>query len=229
MPQPLLKVRPNAEIRMGAQDIPPDLAVYVTRTVSAWAYCDHLLAKMLTSFVRGEFEVVSAMFQALTGGEVKRAALMAAATKAVPDDVPLIQACLKAMKASRNRRNDFAHHILAIADDLPGKLVFIDPTCLLEPHVGFKQMVADGRFEPKAEKVGKSVRLTFPAIPGPDKSKMLVYSEAELSDSAKDAEACVTIIKLLAQAVAQPSPDGEARQQLLAAPPIAKAFEDFSR
>lgn len=225
MPQPLSRVKPDVDVRVGSHNLPPDLTVLVTRTIAAWSYNDHLLAKLLTGVVHGEFQTVSAMYQALNGGEAKRAVLMAAVTSARPDDVNFVQAVLNAVKPSRAQRHLFAHHLICVADELPDCLIIVDPACLVEPDAKFRELLASGEWQPGFVKVGNMMRFDSPPIPMPDKSRMFVYRKRDLTEAANDAQQCTEVIKLLYRAICSIPPDDEARQTLLNEPRIQQALQ----
>jgi len=228
MPQPLSRVKPDADIRVRATALPPDLCVYITRTITAWAYNDHLLANMLCGFLNAEYEVVAAMYQSLVSGEARRAALYAAAKAAVPQHLNLIVATIQSTKASREERNHFAHHVWAISEHLPDAMILVDPATLTEPDVKLRALAEKGLLKPTITPVGNVNRIQFPPMPVPDRSKMMVYREKDFQDAATNAETCTEVIKTLCRATHRTQPDEAGRQLLLREPRIARAFAKLS-
>ena len=83
-PQPLANFRPgyqpvNFTLMDDAMEKRPNLAGLVIRVINIWSYTDHSLATLATNFLKADFETVTAMLQALTGIEARRAAISAAA------------------------------------------------------------------------------------------------------------------------------------------------------
>jgi hypothetical protein len=134
MPQPLSKVKPGAGMKIGPHALAnrPALAVQVMSVLGEWAHIDATFSAILTTFLKADFIVVNAMMEALKSGTSRNAAFLGAAQSGLPErDFNLVQAVIKASKASRNRRNEFAHHIWAFSDELPDALLLIDPTQIM--------------------------------------------------------------------------------------------------
>lgn len=228
MPQPLSRVKPDADIRVRAAALPPKFCVYITRTITAWAYNDHLLANMLCGFLNAEYEVVAAMYQSLVSGEARRAALYAAAKAAVPQHLNLIIATIQSTKVSREERNHFAHHIWAISEQLPDAMILVDPATLTEPDVKLRAMAEKGLLKPTITPVGNLNRIDFPPMPVLDRSKMMVYREKDFKDAATNAETCSVVFQALMRATNRTAPDEQERQLLLGEPRIARALARLS-
>ena len=229
MPHPLSRVKPDAELRIRASVLPPDLCVHVTRTLSAWSYADHIIGTMLANFLDADFEVVSSMYEALTSAEAKRAVLLAAANSSSPDDYPLVQAVFSYVRASRKTRNAFAHHVWLTSPDLPCAMILADPKVLTDPAIRIRGMAKRGELQPKTTHIGKAVRIEMPQMPVPDRSKMIVYKEKDLADAAQWAEVCLEAHIRLSKACSRSYPDAEARQTLLNEPQIAREVQRLSR
>jgi hypothetical protein len=132
-PQPLSRVKRNASTLFDPEALlkGPELAKYPMTVIARWGSIDRFLAELLVVMLRStDLAVGMAMFQALTSGEARRAALLAAGAEALnpgSDDHCLFQAVLNVIAPSRNRRNDFAHHLWGISSDLPNALLLVDP------------------------------------------------------------------------------------------------------
>ena len=133
VPQRLSQVDPRASAHFdpGALLSQPQLAAYPMTVIARWADIDKTLAELLPLMLKSpDLTVGMAMFQALVSGEAKRAALMAAAAEALrgnADDHNLFLAVLRTIKGSRDRRNEFAHHLWGVARELPDALLLVDP------------------------------------------------------------------------------------------------------
>ncbi len=86
-PQPLSKVNPDAATLFDPGQLAkrPKLAAYPMSVIATWADIDKMLAELLLLKLNSpDLSVGMAMFQALTGGEAKRSALLAAAAVLLP-------------------------------------------------------------------------------------------------------------------------------------------------
>lgn len=231
MPQPLSRVRADATIFVGIDDNTETLPLWrlIMFTVNSWSHIDALMAEMLGKFLKADHQTVFAMYSALSSGEAKRAAFLGAAKSAAPDDFNLIEAAVGAMRASRHRRNAYAHHLWGYSPELPDALLLFDPDVLPAQSAALWQSAAEGKLTPKATPVVNSegkrvVMVEFPQMPSHDRSKIFVYKKADLEEGALFAEQCVGVINLLKKALG-PYPDEQARSQLLSEPLIQRALE----
>jgi hypothetical protein len=214
MPNPLSKVMPNGTVigGPGALGGKPLLCALIMRVINAWSYNDVTFLRMLSGFLKADFGVVSAMFQAVKNSEAKQAALMAAARKiSAPDDLALILAVIRITKASRKRRNDFAHHYWAECVEIDNALVLIDPAVIVEHHVAYYEHILTDQ-KPRAD------------FPRADKNKVFVFTEADLWRDVEEAEQAEKLISMLENAVSQVAPDGQMRDQLLKEPLVQEAL-----
>lgn len=139
-PQPLSKVNPKANFRFGNQTFQryPALAVFVVQVVSLGAIAECKWSEILMHVLKKDHEIAMAMYQALSGGEARRAAVMGAAKKGLSDEnFLLFQAVVKATTHARNLRNDFVHHVWGDSPELPGNLLLIEPDCILDWNMGW--------------------------------------------------------------------------------------------
>jgi hypothetical protein len=227
MPQPLYKVNTEAEVFTGFGQDPEKLALcpYITRVIGAWAYSDHLIACMLNNFLKADYAVTAAMYNALTSAEARKAAFLAAAKLAVPDRYDLIQAVLAATRPSRRRRNDFAHHVWAHSPQIDEALLLVDPAALTEQIVAVRQFVSEGRFQPKTSRVEGVTKLEFPALPAVDGSRIFVFKRKELEFEAIAAEQCTGTFHILNLSTSTLFPDDEARDMLEREPRIQRELK----
>ncbi|MDE2462647.1 MAG: hypothetical protein KGO02_02885 [Alphaproteobacteria bacterium] len=159
-----------------------------------------------------------AMYEALSGGEARRAAIMGAASVALPEeDFLLFQAVDKVLTPSRRVRNKFAHHIWGASTELPNRLLLIDPEALREFEV-----------QKAGEKYGVQ-----PEYDPFDRSRILVWKRADLEEVRTAAHAGLVILGELYHGLAESYPDVaisvQGRQQLLSRPAIEQAFQQMCR
>src|SRR5271156_4524441 len=99
---------------------------------------------MVAQFLRADFAVVRAMLQALIGAGGKRAAMDAAAKSALSEeDCLYYDALMRAIKTSRNKRNDFVHHLWGISPDIPDALLLLDPTQAIASQFAIESYISD--------------------------------------------------------------------------------------
>lgn len=171
MPQPLSRVHsnPSVTVSSGAIANSPDCARLVMRVIADWAHIDGDISTILTTLLGADVAVGAAMYQALTGGDARRAALLGAAQKALPPwKYILLQAVLKATKPSRDERNDFAHHVWGNVKEIPDALLLMHPHVVLEMNVSHREVRYEGNqgvITPK----------------GLDTSKIMVYYHADFA------------------------------------------------
>jgi hypothetical protein len=220
-PQPLSKVKPNAQITIGPQAISryAKLAVIVMRVIAEWADIYGNYSAMLSSCLRADITLGTAMFQALTGGEARMAALKAVLSRKLSaDDYRLFEAVLKATNESKNRRNDFAHSIWGWSSDIPNALLLMSPSVLLDYSSTFRQHIVDTK-KPIEIKDG-IVRhvLTIPTVEI-DRSRIQVFREADLKRDQKAAEQASLLVAWFFEVVRHG--DAESRKRLSSASSIA--------
>lgn len=232
-PQPLSRVKGDAEIIFGAatmveKRIP--LAASVMSVIGAWSSNDLILARLTSTFLKADFEIVAAMMQALTGGEGRRSAIGAAAEAALDaDNYKLFQAVQKANRPSRNRRNDFCHHVWAISDQLPDAVLLIDPKHMT--------MLSAQRYATIAEVYKNPSRASdLEALPEVDPKNVFVYRVTDLGqeeDAALKASIRLLALEMALQPARKPIVDAEirekGRQVLFDDPQIQQALEEMSR
>lgn len=215
MPQPLSRVckTDTLVIDPGAINRRPDFAFPILRVIAFWAHIDGNLANILARMLKTDIRAGTAMYEALNGGEAKRAALFAAADHALPQWANLLlRAVVTASKASRNQRNDFAHHVWATCDELPDAIMLLSPSVVTRWATSRRQPYEmDGRSVIKPESL--------------DHSRIMVYRQADF-DSAVKASADADLNHIFLYDVISSLPDlgyGAGRRLLLSQPQIQQA------
>lgn len=226
--QPLSRVKRNASTRFDPDVLlsHPKLAVFPVTTISRWARTDATFAELLSAMLKSPDLVIGmAMYQALIGGASRQTALLAAAEVALStEDYWLLKAVIKANKPSRDQRNDFAHYLWGVSDDVPDALLLVDPTVfvrhLTTRSLYSKNMLAMisrfGNARPSGEL---------------DHSKVQVYRERDLEQAAHDAAEAGSRAFLLNIAIDHDrfgSTADQMRQRLLNVPAVRQAFETLS-
>jgi hypothetical protein len=169
---------------------------------------------MTAQFLQADFKVVRGMLQALTGAGGKRAAMDAAAKAALSaEDYPFYEALMKAIRSSRNRRNDFVHHLWGYSPDIPDALLLLDPKEALASQFATERYISD-------HVSGKT-----PTIESMRNNPM-VYTSKDLEAAEKEAVDANSLIWNFSQCLFR-AKDGEcflSRSELLQIPAIQLAI-----
>lgn len=229
-PQPLSKIRPYASTKFDPDTFltHPGLAVYPMTVIARWARTDATLAELLSAMLKSpDVAVGMAMYQALAGGEARRAALFAAAEEALSvTDYCLFQAVVRAIKPSRDRRNDFAHHLWGTSSDVPNALLLVDPKIFVK-HLTMRELLGRSTLETlnRQRETGKTLSGDL------DHRKVFVFYEKDLKREVKAATEAGTYAFYLNFAVDRgrnASVIDQMRTRLLSVPAIQQAFERLS-
>jgi len=223
-PQPLSKVKSRASLRWGPGTATryPDLCCLVMETIGLGAQVEFNWSAILVDMLRADFTIGIAMYEALSGSESRRAALLGAAESALSaDDFLLLKAIDKVLAPARRSRNDFVHHIWGISDEVPNALALIDPKCLRKFEVG----VAVVNLQMSASR-----KVLLP--PDIDRSLVAIWKEAAIREARDSAIDALSVLGILSTGLSSSQPAIEigdsARQQLLSRPAVAQALQRMS-
>lgn len=174
MAQPLSRVKKLTKGRRGGPFAilgRPNLAPYVVGVISAWSHTEVALGRILANSLHAESSVGLQMYLSLIGGSQRRAVLRAAAESALTGQhLALFTVMMKAIKPIGERRNDFAHGLWGIADELPDALLWDGADTNLEDYErGLKQS-------------------------GIQSDETLVYREADFKRCITEAQEAVTLV-----------------------------------
>jgi hypothetical protein len=227
-PQPLSKIKSDASVILGPEALSgyPHLASFVMQVIAIWAHIEGNLASMLTNCLRSDIATGAAMYQALISADAKRAALNAVAQSYLSEsDFRIFQAVMKVVKPSRDRRNDFAHHIWAFSPEVPDALLLMHPSVVLNHNVSWRQFIEDYK-TPIAVEEGK-VRYVrpMPAKTSLDPTKIQVFRDADFQRDLVAAEAADDYVMLLWELTRRGDGYAPARLALLAEPQIAAILQ----
>ena len=196
------------------------------RVIAVWAHIDGNLASVLTNCLKTDITTGAAMYQALTGGDAKRAVLLAAAsTRLSPDDFAIFNAALRVIKPSRDRRNDFAHNIWAYSAQVPNALLLMHSSVVINQNVAWRQYIEDHK-KPIEVRDG-IVRHVLPWPPAYklDDSKIQVFKEGDLIRDLEIAEKADDIVMWLWRITHNVGGYDEGRTLLLNEPRIAAILQ----
>lgn len=219
-PQPLSRVKATAsynfKIPISAANV--ELGTIVLSTNNTNAVIDYMWSLIVVDLMHADPKSGSAMYQALSGAEARRAALIAVAiARLSPDDAELFQAVMKAVAAQRRRRNEFAHHLWGISPEIPDALLLADPAIFTEQQVG--ALVANQQMQ-------QTGRVVAPA--NVDRSRIQVYRRKDLLEAHEEALTAYATVSDLGNGlhwgegalIVEPE-----RTQLLAQPLVGRALK----
>jgi hypothetical protein len=213
-PQPLSKVYPKAFIRIAPALALANREMLAPKVLSviAWGAQDEWLwANILTMLLKGDPEAGMAMYEALSGSEARRAALLAAGkVRLPPDDFLMLQAVQRAIAPARRLRNKFAHHLWADSEHLPDALLLIPPEVMTKAGVSWVKGSPDDL----------------------DYSRIQVWKDRALSEACATARKANESLHFLKAGI-EFTPDRGAitdgmRQRLLLQPGVAQARQQLS-
>lgn len=216
-PQPLSSFPQARDVnfRIKVLDAQPELALKVMDVINTWAHIDYLATLITAKVLRADFKVVASMLVALTSADARRNAINAAIANGLPEEAELFQAIQKAIKPSRQRRNDFAHHLWGTCPQIPDALLLADPRDISMRYAEYLE----------AEKAGT---LSSENTMFAEHSKIMVYRERDLNEEAQSArQASKFMMKFFILAEGQAASD-EMRCKLLSDPRIQQALQPQS-
>ena len=153
--------------------------------IGIWSAIDLQLASMTTLFLKADYAAVISMLNALTSSTGRSAAINAAAESSLSKkDLALFNAVQTKTKASRDRRNDFSHHVWGYSDGLMDALLLTDPRYLASYHAERHRIFED------LEKRLREARVTADEmnnVPNIDNSHVYVYRIDDLNREIRDA------------------------------------------
>ncbi|NQV55930.1 MAG: hypothetical protein HQ503_08745 [Rhodospirillales bacterium] len=197
----------------------PELVLKIMQVISIWAFTEKQHVSLAAKFLNSDFEVVFDMLNALVSVEGRRAAIIAAAKSALnDDDFNLYEATMRTMKASRDRRNDYAHHIWTVTDHLPDALLLIDPKYLVQHDAELERAYLE--IDQTTFEEGDKI-----SLPGVDHSKIMVYREPDFRKDLGDARLASLDMLILEVALSSRPSSDQARSELLSSPRIQQALQ----
>ena len=173
----------------GALSKHPKFAAQVLETIAIWSHNDQFLAQIITNFLSSDVELVSAILREIRREAVTSSIDAAAKLRLGDDHYRLFAASLATTKGSRNRRDEFAHHIWGTSDALPDALILADPRDLNKEIAGFMGPLHRGQNVAPVYANG---------LPW-DSSKYYVYKSKDLEVSLAEATRARKVIGLLCQ------------------------------
>jgi hypothetical protein len=199
--------------------------------IAKWADIDKTLAELLLLMLGSpDLEVGMSMFQALNSGEAKRAALLAAAAEALKDradDHNLFRAVLHTTSSSRDRRNEFAHHLWGTAKELPDALLLVDPRAAIKQRTLAEAYAL--RENSPDDKIWFGTMFELPPSQFIDRRKIQVFSRPTLAAEASAADQARKHVVLLSFALDRrkfgDQKADQMRAMLLSAPQVRREFQ----
>lgn len=219
MPQPLSRFNPNLGIMMGSGNTPhtPEMAVAAIGVINLWSQIEYNYSALLARIASADPVAVNAVFQAMISGDARRAALAAAAkAKLTAEESSLILAVFDATKASRETRNDFAHHLWGILQDRPDCALLMNPKTLARFNAELAAWT-DRTGNPEAD-----------PVPTFDRSEIMVWRQKDFDTALEAARKAHTQTVELLFTFEHPAA-GRRRPALLADPQIARLYEHHLR
>lgn len=227
MPQPFSRVAKYSRFRFSGDALllRPQLAPYVATVINTWSHCDTSLTEILSNFLSADFEVVNQMYQAVVSTNARKEMLLAAAKHALgeeSDDYLLLTAVFRVTRASRKRRNEFAHHLWGCSDKIPDGLLLLNPSCASE------MLAAHAEHWAKAQSVHstgdveiiKSWHDSCPEVHISD--DIMVFRESDLESDFLDAQLAQIFFSKLVIALKIDDPNRDTMRRELQSQPVIR-------
>lgn len=128
MPQPLSRVKPDAEFTYGVDALQtyPDLAAIAMETIAAISMAENARGLILAQMLNTDAHVGLSMYMSLIGTTAQKAAIAGAADAALSEEDRKILAKInKITKPAFDKRNDFAHNLWGVSKAIPNTLLLI--------------------------------------------------------------------------------------------------------
>lgn len=185
MPQPLNTISPDAAqnpVTWGAETLRryPQLTALAMEQIAIWSENDLQLAYMLSNFMVTDAEMGVSIFRELRLEARTNTVLAVAKLRLNPSVYRLFEVSLRSTKASRSRRDEFAHHSWGVSEFAPNALILADPRDIAADFARILGPVARGG--------GRGYAPLFDHGVPWDASKYFCYRENDLQQSIADAQ-----------------------------------------
>lgn len=146
MPQPLSRVAPNANVRIGnVGDYPlrrhPDLALLAAEVIASWSNVEAFTLRLFVDLMGGSQEIATTVFLALEVQSQKSAAINAvAAEKLGQEQRALLAAILACVKSNQKRRDKIGHWTWGDTPQIPDALLLINPKNAIDSDINREQI-----------------------------------------------------------------------------------------
>ncbi|MEA3065504.1 MAG: hypothetical protein QOJ27_1956 [Sphingomonadales bacterium] len=232
MPQPLSRVSPNPDIRIGLNAFKqlPDAAGRIIDVISIWSLIDSRLTIILAQMLKTDYEAAAAMYRAITSGQARRAALDAVSAHALAGpSFCLLQAVLKVTKPSRDTRNDFAHHVWGYDKNLSDALLLIPPDAIASLEIASRKHREAGNLSQHKVVMTEGNQVVIVSnAPTLDHSSVAVWRQKDFDRAASAARNADRYFAHLWIALSDSPVRDERRKLLFDDPAIDRAFETLS-
>jgi hypothetical protein len=190
MPQPASTVGDILTVEWGTEQIGrrPALAALVMELIAICAHTDITMAEILSICLKSGKQNGLAMYFAATSAEARNAMVQAAAENSLPRrDLRIFNRVRKVFKPTKDRRNEFVHHIWATSPQLPDGLLLVDPRDELAVRVGLEESTKRAR--------RSTAPFSFEAL----LAKTPYYSKTDLEREVRDANNRAVLVSLVSK------------------------------
>lgn len=213
-PQPLSRKYPKGATPIFAADAlykRPSLAPHVLTVIANASATEAILINLVTSRLQIDHAIVHDLL-ASVHDTARNSAVKGALEKYLQgDDLHLFRAVTKLTKTVDNHRNEFAHHIWAIANELPNDLLLTDARYLRRFHFDTKGALHLGNKPPEV-----------------DLSQVFVFDEKTLDERSAESAYTRYLMDRLYYALRPEEPEhAKARSWLFADPRVQKEVENL--
>ena len=215
MPQPLSRVRADANISIGnnwdnPSDHRPELALLAMKVIAEWSILESFMQGLFVAMLGANPGPAAAIYAALTATATQKAAFKALAKSALSsdDERDVFDAILMAFDTVAKIRNDIAHGVWGHSAQIPDGVLLCDADVLMEYHVALR------------EALGGETHSAMPTFP---RDKMFVWKSQDFISASAQIQQVMNYVSQFQLALRQDhlgNRDAQRLQRLLSEPPI---------
>lgn len=220
------KLNPKLYILPSSLSEEPELSALVMQVISIWSYIENDYARIASQCLKADFEIVTSMLNSITGSEGRKAAISTAVREShTKDEFILFQAIEDIIRPSRKKRNEFAHHVWAIAPEIP------DTLCLIPPnHLTQRDASNQARKKSGLKTLGDlAVATTDTILQRADPSVVMVYTKKCLEKEIFQASEASILVSQLRLSLSDLPIVALARSRLYARSEVQQAIQQRSK
>lgn len=220
MPQPLSsisdKVNKSTYLTPTAILERPVQAAKIMAVISIWSHIDHQYANIVTKCLRSDFEIVTEMMNAIISSDARKSVIRKAVESRYPEQLALFDAIGRIIKPSRDKRNNFAHHLWGINPYIPDSVCLVNPKHLTELDAQNEAFWTEFYKDPSSY-MNKERPPSFV-----DQSKIMIYSDKDLEKEIEDASKAAVLSSKLRMCLSDHPASDDLQKELYSMPEVQK-------
>lgn len=140
MPQPFLRVNPNAKLvfagNSGPSENRPELALLAMKVISEWSLTELSISNLFIGMLGANPRPAAVVYGCLSGTAAQKAALTAVANLIFDDELrSVFDGVIWHFSRAAKMRNRIVHWVWGYSPDIPDAVVLINPQAVIEHNV----------------------------------------------------------------------------------------------